>query len=245
MNIALIGYGKMGKEIARIAPERRIKVKTIISRTRNSSRNGITKNSLRGVDVCIDFSVPHAAVRNIEAVAACGINLVVGTTGWYKDLARVRGIVRKNAIGLVYSPNFSPGMNLFAQIVEEASKRIDKLGLYDVALGEIHHRMKADSPSGTALMLAQLLMKSSRSKRRTLSGNARGTIKPAELHISSTRVGSVAGIHKVLFDSEADSIELIHSAKSRAGFALGALLAAEWVRGKQGIFTMDDVLRTP
>jgi 4-hydroxy-tetrahydrodipicolinate reductase len=145
MNIALLGYGNMGKEIERIAHEKKITVKQIFTIENNLRATGISKQALRGVDVCIDFSIPTAVMENINAVASCGINIVIGTTGWYDKLRDVEKIVKEKKIGLLYSPNFSLGMNIFYQILTSSAFTFDKFDMYDVAIHEMHHRGKADS----------------------------------------------------------------------------------------------------
>jgi 4-hydroxy-tetrahydrodipicolinate reductase len=242
MNIALLGYGKMGKEIERVSAEKGITIKQIFTIENNLRAMGITKQSLKDVDACIDFSTPTAVIENIKAVAECGNNIVVGTTGWYDKLGDIEKIVKAKKIGFLYSPNFSLGMNIFYQILSSSSRIFDKFDCYDVAIHEMHHKGKADSPSGTALSLGQIILQHIRRKKIMLHETAHKEIKPEELHISSTRVGSLVGKHMVLFDSDADSIELIHTTKNRTGFALGALIAAEWLKGKKGIYTMKDVI---
>ncbi|MBA4313455.1 MAG: 4-hydroxy-tetrahydrodipicolinate reductase [Chlorobiaceae bacterium] len=242
MNIALLGYGNMGKEVERLAKEKNITVKKIFTIENNLRAMGITKEALKEVDVCIDFSVPTAVVENIKTVAALGKNMVIGTTGWYDKIAEVEKIVKTNKIGFLYSPNFSLGMNIFYQILSSATHIFEKFDCYDPAIQETHHRGKTDSPSGTALTLAQILIGNIRRKRSMFQETAHKKLKPEELHITSTRVGHVVGKHAVIFDSEADTIELVHTAKNRAGFAMGALIAAEFLKGKKGIYTMKDVI---
>ena len=244
MNIALIGYGKMGREIERLAGERKITVKRIFDIADNPGGTGLTKKSLKGVDVCIDFSTPAAALTNINAVAECGVNIVVGTTGWYGKLKQVEALVRAKKIGLLYSPNFSLGMNVFLELVKVASTRIDKLKEYDVAIAETHHRGKIDSPSGTAMLIGQAILSHVNRKKQLFLETSHDQIPKESLHITSTRVGTVVGKHEVLFDSEADTIELVHTAKNRSGFALGALVGAEWLKGKKGCYTMRDVINS-
>lgn len=239
MKIALIGYGNMGKEIERAARERSIAVGAIIDP--KTHPGALTAAGLRGIDVCIDFSAPETAVDNIRAVASAGKNMVVGTTGWYKRLPEVRRIVARKRIGFLYAPNFSIGMNIFLQLVASAAATADRFAIYDAAISETHHRGKADSPSGTALAIGEIILRAMKSKTSLLTNAPRGRISPKELHVTSTRLGSVPGIHRVTFDSDADGIELVHTAKSRAGFALGALLAARWLKGKKGFYTMNDM----
>lgn len=242
MKIAILGYGNMGKEIERIAREKQFEVKKIFTIENNLRAIGITAESLKGVDVCIDFSVPTAVMENIKAVAGLGKNMVVGTTGWYDKMKDVEKIVKLAKIGLLYSPNFSLGMNIFQQIVSSASHVFERFDCYDAAIHETHHRGKADSPSGTALSLAQTVISNMRRKKNIYYETAHNQLKPDELHVTSTRVGNVVGAHTVLFDSEADCIELTHTAKNRAGFAMGAVIAAEFIKGKKGIYTMKDVI---
>ena len=242
MNIALIGYGKMGKEVERIASERNVVIKQKFTSMNNLDGIGLTKESLLGIDVCIDFSTPLAVINNIGAVASCGKNIIVGTTGWLDKLDHVKEIVRAKRIGLLYSPNFLLGMNIFSHLVAAAASHMNRFGAYDVSIYEAHHKEKTDSPSGTALMLGEAILQHFSSKRELLHGKSFTNLKPEQLQITSERVGDVVGSHTVLFDSEADVIELRHTAKNRSGFALGALIAAEWLKGKQGIFTMNDVM---
>jgi len=244
MNIALIGYGKMGKEIERIAADRNITVKRIFTEADNQQGKGLTKQSLKDVDVCIDFSTPEAAPANIAAAAACGRNIVVGTTGWYGRMKELESLVRSKRIGLLHSPNFSLGMNVFFQLVNAASKQFDKFEEYDVAIAETHHRGKADSPSGTALSLGQMVLQSFHRKKELLLETSHKQIAKDQLHVTSTRIGMTVGKHTVLFDAEADCIELVHTAKNRSGFALGALVAAQWLKGKKGWYTMKDFMNS-
>ena len=241
MNLALIGYGKMGKEVEAIAKEKGINVAMVFD-IENAAGAGLSKESLKHVDVCIDFSSPTAVLDNIEAVAECGKNIVVGTTGWYDRLDQVRKLVKEKKIGFLYAANFSLGVNIFSQIVMDAAHLIDQYAEYYVAISEMHHKTKVDSPSGTALSIGQVIIKAMRRKSELAIETVHGQIKPNQLHITSTRVGSVTGRHAVTFDSESDAIELVHTAKSRRGLALGAVVAAEWLKGKKGFYTMRDVI---
>jgi len=242
MNLALIGYGKMGREVEKAAKEKGAKIIKIFDIDNNTGGLGLTRESLKGVDVCIDFSAPGAVLDNIEAVADCGKNIVVGTTGWYDRLDHVRKLVKEKKIGLLYSANFSLGVNIFAQIVMDAAHLFQHHPEYDVAISEVHHKGKTDSPSGTALTLGSIILQNLGRKSELATEAVHGVIKPHQLHVTSTRLGAVTGKHAVLFDSEADTVELVHTAKSRAGFALGAIVAAEWLKGKKGTYTMRDVI---
>jgi 4-hydroxy-tetrahydrodipicolinate reductase len=234
MKIALIGYGKMGREIDSVAREQGETVAEVFE-----IDHIVQPNALADVDVCIEFTTPDAAINNIRAAAAAGKDIVVGTTGWYEHLPEVRQIVRES--GLLYSSNFSLGVNIFFRIVSRAAELMNKAVEYDPFIHETHHRQKADSPSGTAAHLSKLLVDRIERKKEVLADASKGKIPPATLHVSSTRAGFVVGEHIVGFDSEADRIELRHEAKNRRGFALGALAAARWLRGRKGIFTMDDI----
>lgn len=243
MNLALIGYGRMGREVERVAKDQGITIAKIFDIDTNAEGAALTRESLKGVDVCIDFSSPEGVLDNIRAVAACGKNIVVGTTGWYDGLDEVRKLVKKKNTGLLYASNFSLGVNLFMQLVMDASRLMERYPQYDAAVTEIHHNGKADSPSGTALSLGAAILQLLHRKSEMVSETAHGRLKEQQLHVTSTRVGHVTGKHTVMFDSEADTIELVHSAKNRTGFALGAVVAAEWLKGKKGVYTMRDVLK--
>ena len=234
MKIALIGFGKMGKEIDAVAKQQGETIACVFD-----SKNPVTPDALRDVDVCIEFSRPDAALPNILAAIQARKDIVVGTTGWHDRLPEFREKVKES--GLLYSSNFSLGMNIFQRIVQRAAELFAKSAEYDPFIHEIHHRQKADSPSGTAITLANILLANIERKNRIYPHTAEGKIDPAALHVSSTRAGTVTGTHSVSFDSDADLIELRHVAKNRKGFALGALAAARWLRGRKGIYTMDDV----
>ncbi len=234
MKIALIGFGKMGREIDSVAREQG----EVIARIFEWDRT-VTPEALADVDICIEFSTPDAVLQNIRTAIEARRDIVVGTTGWYHHLSEIKGAVKES--GLLYSSNFSLGMNIFFRIVKQAAVLMDKVADYDPYVHEVHHRQKADSPSGTALSLAHILTGTIARKSEILTKPPDGKIDPDMLHVSSTRAGFFAGTHIVGFDSEADLIELQHTAKSRRGFALGALAAARWLRGRKGVYTMDDV----
>jgi 4-hydroxy-tetrahydrodipicolinate reductase len=234
MRIALIGFGKMGREIDSIARSQGETIARVFD-----SRNPVRPDALSDVEVCVDFSTPETVVQNIRAAIEAKRDIVVGTTGWDKYLPEFRNSVRES--GLLYASNFSLGMNYFFRMVKRAAELMDGATEYDPYIHEIHHRQKLDSPSGTALRLAGILIDGIERKKEILSSPPNGKIAAEALHVSSTRVGTVAGTHTVGFDSDADSIELKHTAKNRRGFALGALAAARWLHGRKGIYTMDDV----
>jgi 4-hydroxy-tetrahydrodipicolinate reductase len=239
MRIGIIGYGRMGQLIEKIALEEGHEIKAIIDPKKGTE---ISENTLKEVDVCIDFSLPDNVVENIRKMADLGKNVVVGTTGWYEKIDEVKKIVEEKGVGLIWSGNFSIGVNVFFKIIEDASKKFNKLENYDVLVHEIHHKNKADSPSGTAKMIADRIIKNIDGKDKIVSEELKRKINENELHVSSSRGGSIPGTHLVLFDSEEDTIELLHRARSRKGFALGAIKAAEFIEGKKGFFDINDLM---
>jgi 4-hydroxy-tetrahydrodipicolinate reductase len=234
MKIALIGHGKMGQEIDALAREQGETIAKVFE-----IDNPVRPQDLADIDVCIDFSIPDSVLSNIRAAAEARRDIVVGTTGWDKHLPAIRSMVKDS--GLLYSSNFSLGMNIFFRIAASAAELMRNSAEYDPYIEEIHHRQKADSPSGTALSLGRILLARIDRKKGILAQPSEGKIPPDKLHIASIRAGTVTGIHTVGFDSEADLIELRHTAKNRRGFALGALTAARWLKGRKGVYTMDDV----
>ena len=243
MNIALIGYGRMGREIEALASTHGTEVIAKFDIENNRNGSALNPESLKKVEVCIDFSTAAAVLTNLSHIAKCGKNLVIGTTGWYDKIDEAKKIVQENKIGLVHSVNFSIGVNVFMKLIERAGKILERFEGYDVSVEEIHHKDKLDSPSGTALEIGRILLQIFAQKKELLTGNPVGKIRSEEMQISSRRIGSFPGIHTVTFDSLADTIELKHTAKNRMGFARGALLAARWIRGKRGFYSMEDVLR--
>lgn len=243
MNIAIVGYGKMGKMINNLAVKAGHNVSEIVDVV--SASKDVTSrdiNSIKGCDAVIDFSSPSSCVSNIEAYMSMGIPSVIGTTGWYDRLEYVKKLVSGNN-KLLYSGNFSVGVAVFMKLTEQAARLINPLPEYDIAVTETHHKGKADSPSGTALMTANKIVSNLDRKKTLLFGNASGVIKDEELQISSVRLGSVYGVHSVEINSFCDTITLTHTAVSREGFASGAIKAAEWLVQKEGgFYTMDDYI---
>lgn len=225
LKLALIGYGKMGKAVEASALLR---------------HHEIVEPRL--ADCLIDFTAPQAVIENMRKYAPLKKNIVMGTTGWYDKLPEIEAIVKEENIGFLYSPNFSIGVNLFLKIVEEAAKLIQERPEFDIGAMEVHHIEKKDAPSGTAKAIAQKLLKNVSRKKRVVYDKADRALHDDELHFSSLRVGFEPGTHSVFFDSPSDRITLTHQAKGREGFALGAVVAAEWLHGKKGMFTMEDLL---
>ena len=225
--LAIIGYGKMGRLIEQLAPDYGFAVALKLDEFNNTNYEGVTPESFRGIDVAVDFSIPAAVVENVERISALGVNIVVGTTGWTEHLARVRSVVEKNSIGLVWSPNYSIGVNVFARLVTEAARLVAAQPEYGAWAWEIHHSTKKDAPSGTLLKLVEEM-------------KAAGYTRPIDA--GSSRAGAHPGTHEIGFDSAADTITLRHTARSREGFARGALKAAQWIVGKKGFHEFREIL---
>lgn len=241
MKIALVGYGKMGKEVERVAKLRGHSVcATIDTASPGASHKEISADCIKDADVVIDFTMPSSVLQNIRKVTAAKKNMVIGTTGWYDSITEAKQLVGAAGTGFIYSSNFSMGVNIFYRIVEAAARLVNKVSDYDVFGYELHHNQKLDSPSGTAKSIADILVKNISRKKQVQYEKLDRKINPDELHFASIRSGWIPGTHVVGFDSEADTIELKHTARSRAGFALGAVMAAEWVKSKKGFFTMND-----
>lgn len=226
MNLLLLGKGKTGALVAEVAAERKHHIR-IIGSKENTSGEALSPDKLAAVDMVIDFTAPHCVLANIEACIAVGKNMVVGTTGWYNDANRVRGMVEKHKTGFLYAANFSVGVNLFLEIARTAAAALNHD--YTGQIFERHHAHKKDAPSGTAIALQKVLHQA--------------TPHHEPLEITSFREGEVVGLHEVVFESPADRIYLCHDAKSRRGFAEGAIRAAEWLAGKKGFYEFKDVWR--
>lgn len=230
MNIALLGYGRMGKSIETIALDRNHNI-TI------KATSSTTTFDFYDTDVAIDFSVPSTAVNNIKKAIEAGVPVISGTTGWLDHYDEVLDYCRANNGTFLYASNFSLGVNIFFEINSRLSQLMAYVEGYDTEIEEIHHTQKLDSPSGTAITLAEQIIDNTRYKGWTLN-------KPNsdELHIEAKRIPEVPGTHEITYSSEIDSISIKHTAHSRQGFALGAVIAAEWIKDKKGIFSMKDVL---
>ncbi|WP_294962969.1 4-hydroxy-tetrahydrodipicolinate reductase [uncultured Flavobacterium sp.] len=230
MKIALLGYGKMGKVIERIALERGHEI--VLKKDEFNTYDGLST-----ADVAIDFSVPSAAVSNISASFNANVPVVSGTTGWLEHYDEMIALCNEKKGGFISSSNFSLGVNIFFGLNEYLAKIMNQFDSYKVSMEEIHHIHKLDAPSGTAISLAQGVIENSSYSEWTLED-----AKNNQIHIEAKRIGEVPGTHTVTYDSPIDSIEIKHTAHNREGFALGAVIAAEWLAGKQGIFSMKDVL---
>jgi len=243
MKIALLGYGKMGKMIEAIALERNHE---IVLKIDQYNTHELTHQNLKQADVAIEFSTPDTVLQNIQLCLDAKVPLIVGTTGWYGSLQKIKDDCIFSNSALMYGSNFSVGVNIFFQINKMAAKMMNQFANhYDVELEEIHHIHKLDAPSGTAITLAEDVLDEFKTKIEWLSVNAdekNVTIaNPEHLIIESYRQGEVPGTHSVIYDSDEDRIELKHVAHSRQGFALGAVIAAEWLKNKTGFFSVKDM----
>lgn len=227
MKIAIVGYGKMGHMIAQFAPEFGGEIALTLDEHNNAAGSGITRDNFSGIDVAIEFSTPEAALGNIRRLAEAGVNTVVGTTGWLQHLDEVKSLVDRAGTGLVWSPNYSIGVNVFTRLVAEAANLLSKQDEYGAWAWEIHHDAKKDAPSGTLLKLVEAM-------------KAAGYQRPIDS--GSNRAGRHPGTHEIGFDSAADTITLRHVARSREGFARGALQAAKWIQGRRGVYEFSEVL---
>lgn len=225
--IALVGYGKMGKMLEQLAPEYGLEVGLVLDIHNNANGEGMTKENFEGIEAAIEFTVPDVAVGNLERLIGLGVPAVCGTTGWYGELSRIRALAEQRGTGLVHSPNFSIGVNVFERVVAEAAKWMRDQPAYEAWAWEIHHSAKKDAPSGTLLKLVEAM------KEAGYEG---------QVDVASSRAGKVPGTHEIGFDSAADTITLRHTARSREGFARGALHAARWIRGKQGVWEFRSIL---
>jgi 4-hydroxy-tetrahydrodipicolinate reductase len=225
--LAIVGYGKMGKLIEGLAPEYGFEVRAKLSGGDNPGGAGLSHETLRGIDVAVEFTTPVAAPVNLRRLAALGINSVVGTTGWFEQIVVAREAVALAKTGLVWAANFSVGVNLFLQTVTHAAALFAKHVEYEAWGWEIHHSAKKDAPSGTLNKLAEEM-------------RAAGYTRPVSL--SSNRAGAIPGTHEIGFDSAADTITLCHTARSREGFARGALQAARWLVGRKGFYEFKEIL---
>jgi len=230
MKIALLGYGKMGQVIERIALERGHEI--VLKKDENTTFDGLST-----ADVAIDFSVPTAAMSNISSCFHVNVPVISGTTGWLEQYDEVAALCHEKKGAFISSSNFSLGVNIFFEMNEYLARIMSKFDSYKVAMEEIHHTQKLDAPSGTAISLAKGIIENSSYTNWTLE-------KPdaEQIHIEAKRIGTIPGTHTVTYNSSVDAIEIKHTAHNREGFALGAVIAAEWIVGKQGIFTMKDVL---
>jgi 4-hydroxy-tetrahydrodipicolinate reductase len=230
MKIALLGYGKMGKSIETIALDRQHSISLKVS-------SATVDFDFSATDVAIDFSLPTTAVENIKRALDAGVPVISGTTGWLDHYDEIIEYCNSKKGTFLYASNFSLGVNIFFEINKRLSQLMSGFPEYSAEIEEIHHTQKLDSPSGTAITLAEQIIKNTDYKNWTL-----GQPKSNEIHIEAKRIEGVPGTHEITYNSEIDAISIKHTAHSRQGFAMGAVIAAEWIKDKKGVFTMKDVL---
>lgn len=242
MNIALIGYGKMGREIEQIALQRG---HTILFKVDVDNKEVLQSEEFKKVDVAIEFTSPHSAVQNIKDSLTNGVSVVVGSTGWYNELSEVKKYCEEHSGGMFYASNFSLGVNIFFELNKRLAQLMQMAEGYDVEITEIHHTAKLDAPSGTAITIAEGLLGNYSAKKQWVSVESDNIVelKEDDLIIKSLRIDPAPGTHTVEYKSAVDRIEITHEAFSRKGFATGAVLAAEYLLGKKGVYTMADLLK--
>lgn len=243
MKIVLFGYGKMGQLVEKFAVKRGHEISLVID---ENNRNDISTEQLKeNGDIAIDFSTPHAAIDNINFCFEAGIPLVMGTTGWYEQLEEIKEKCLNTGQSLLYGSNFSIGVNIMFHVNRVLAKVMKPYRQYDVQVEEIHHTQKLDAPSGTAITIAEGILDYNEEKTQWVNhlvDEEENVIpRPQDLLIESLRIDEVPGTHTVLYSSEVDQIELKHTAHSRDGFALGAVIAAEWLSGKTGFYQVTDM----
>jgi len=236
MKIALIGYGKMGKEIEKIALA---KGHEIVLKISTHDLADFTVENIQGADVCIEFSTPDTAFQNIKKCLEAGVPVVCGTTAWLTQLEEAKSLCIKNNTAFLYASNFSIGVNLFFALNKQLAKLMQVHTEYNVQMEEIHHTQKKDAPSGTAVTLAEGILENSNIKKSWINAESNN---PTELSILSKRIDPAPGTHTITYSSPIDDISITHTAHNRQGFATGALLAAEFLVGKKGVFEISDVL---
>lgn len=230
MKIALLGYGRMGKEIEKIALQRGHEIVLKVS--------GNSDYDIKSADVAIDFSIPDAAFENISHCIHNNVPVISGTTGWLDRYQEIKELCLAEGGAFIYASNFSLGVNIFFELNKQLAKLMNTVEGYRTTIEEIHHTKKLDAPSGTAITLAEGIIEDSKKKSWELDGE----VSDENIPITAKRIPEVPGTHTILYDSDIDSIEIKHTAHNRKGFALGAVVAAEWIQHKKGVFTMKDVL---
>ncbi len=246
MRFALVGYGRMGREIEAVATGRGHRLVSVIDPGSGVPGAGasVSRRALKGAEMAFEFSAPSVAESNVVAILDAGTAVVCGTTGWDCRARSVAAAARRSGRGAVIAPNFSIGMTLFQEVAAEAARRFVALGRYDPYVIESHHRTKLDAPSGTARRLAAIVAGASRRPAPVVEGTPEGPVAPGAVHVASVRAGHETGVHTVGFDGPHDAVTLTHRARGRSGLALGAVLAAEWLEGRSGVHGFEEVLRS-
>ena len=242
MKLALLGYGKMGHIIEQIAIDRGHQIALRIDAL---NPEDLTPDNLQKADVAIDFSTPNSVLKNIDVCFEAGLPLIVGTTGWYDKLPEIENKCIAGNNSMLYASNFSVGVNVFFHINKVLAGIMNRYSQYEVQVEEIHHTQKLDSPSGTAITIAEGIIDELDRKtewvNELVGNNVETVVRPAQLLIESHRIEEVPGTHTVIYSSEVDEIEIKHTAHNRTGFALGAVLAAEWIKDRKGFYSISDM----
>ncbi|WP_319562312.1 4-hydroxy-tetrahydrodipicolinate reductase [Marispirochaeta sp.] len=243
MKVVIVGYGSMGHEVESVLLQRGHKVICRVDPAGNGDAKTVSPDLLREAEGVIEFALPDGILENIRIYSETSVPAVIGTTGWDKLRSQAGDIVKQNKSALLWGNNFSLGANLFFDLVSRAAALINSIEEYDIMVNEYHHKRKKDSPSGTALTIAEKILQNLDRKKVIQPETLNRTIRDDELHVGSVRGGSIPGIHRVTLDSDADTIEISHTARNRGGFALGAVRGLEWLSGKTGFFSVDDFIR--
>ena len=243
MNIFLMGYGRMGREVEQILLQRGHTLTARVDPFGSGDMPEPDKKTLQDSDAVIEFALPEGIQDRAGLYSRYGLKSVIATTGWDKQKKDVLSPFQENSGAILYGSNFSVGAHLFFRLSAYAASLINKVEDYDAALIEYHHNKKVDAPSGTALTAAEKVLEQLDRKKEILSGNPPGAIKPEQLHVASVRAGNIPGIHTLTLDSPADTLEITHNARTRGGFALGSVLAAEWLMNRSGIYSVDDFMQ--
>lgn len=243
MKVVIVGYGSMGHEVESVLLQRGHEVICRVDPSGSGDAKKVSPDLLKTAEGLIEFALPEGLIDNIRAYSESSVPAVIGTTGWEKLRSQAEDIVRQNKSALLWGNNFSLGANLFFDLVSRAAALINSIEEYDIMVNEYHHKRKKDSPSGTALTIAEKILQNLDRKTVIQTETLNRAIRENELHVGSVRGGFIPGIHQVTLDSEADSIEISHTARNRKGFALGAVRGLEWLSGKTGFFSVDDFIR--
>ncbi len=242
MKVVIVGYGSMGREVERVLLSRGHQVAARIDPSDPGADAKTLSAETAKADAAIEFSTPDVVLSNAEVYTRYGLSAVVGTTGWFAKLKELETVLKGSSIGYIYGSNFSIGAHIYFALVAAAAELSSPSPEYDIVGYEVHHKRKKDSPSGTALSIAKIIMAKHARKKELVTDKLDRAVKENELHFASVRGGEFAGTHTVLVDSAFDTIELTHRARSRGGFALGAVRAAEWLAGKKGLFEVSDFI---
>jgi len=243
MNLIITGYGRMGREVEKVCLDRGHSILCRVDKGGFGDEKELSPELLSRADGVVEFALAEGFEENCRLYAESGVPVVVGTTGWYDKADEIAALMHEKGGSFLYGSNFSIGAHIFFTLTERAAELIASIPEYDIMVTEYHHKMKKDSPSGTAITTGERILKGCPRKKRMQFDKLDRQIEEDELHVASVRGGHIPGIHRVYLDSPADTIEVSHSARDRSGFALGAVMAVEWLQGKKGFFTVDDFIK--